>query len=55
MKEPNALIKILGSYGITQNNLFFNKIGGGVSTSDEINEVKSTAWLGKRQGCVQWD
>ena len=43
-KEPNALIKILGSYVITQNTLFFNKIGGGVPTSDEINEVKSTAW-----------
>ena len=44
MKEPNAPIKILGSYVITQNTLFFNKIGGGVPTSDEINEVKSTAW-----------
>ena len=44
MKEPNALIKILGSYVITQSTVFFNKVGGGVPTSDEIYEVKSTAW-----------
>ena len=43
-KELNALVKILGSYVITQNSVSFNKVGGGVPTSDEINEVKSTAW-----------
>ena len=44
VKELNALVKILGSYVITQNSVSFNKVGGGVPTSDEIYEVKSTAW-----------
>ena len=44
MKELNALVKILGSYVITQNSVSFNKVGGGVPTSDEIHEVKSTDW-----------
>ena len=43
MKELNALVKILGSYVITQSSVSFNKVGGGVTTSDEINEAKSTA------------
>ena len=44
VKELNALVKILGSYVITQSTVSFNKVGGGVLTSDEINEVKSTDW-----------
>ena len=45
VKELNALVnKIPGSYVITQNSVSFNKVGGGVPTSDEIYEVKSTAW-----------
>ena len=43
MKELNALVKIFGSYVITQSTVSFDKVGGGVPTSDEINEVKSTA------------
>ena len=43
-KELKALVKILGSYVITQSTVSFNKVGGGVPTSDEINEVKSTDW-----------
>ena len=43
-KELNALVKIIGSYVITQSNVSFNKVGGGVPTSDEINEVKSIDW-----------
>ena len=42
VKELNALVKILGSYVITHNSVSFNKVGGGVLTSDETNEVKST-------------
>ena len=48
MKELNALVKILGSYVITQSNVSFNKVGGGVPTSDETNEVKSTEWYKER-------
>ena len=44
VKELNALVKIPGSYVITQNSVSFNKVGGGVLTSDEINEVKSIDW-----------
>ena len=48
MKELYALVKILGSYVITQSTVSFNKVGGGVPTSDEINEVKSTEWYKER-------
>ena len=48
VKELNALVKILGSYVITQSTVSFNKVGGGVPTSDEINEVKSTEWYKER-------
>ena len=48
MKELNALVKIPGSYVITQSTVSFNKVGGGVPTSDEINEVKSTDWYKER-------
>ena len=44
VKELNALVKILGSYVIAQSAVSFNNVGGGVPTSDEIYEVKSTAW-----------
>ena len=43
VKELNALVKIPGSYVITHNSVSFNKVGGGVPTSDEIDEFKSTA------------